>query len=120
MAYFASCHQRQQDIGQPWVNLLGLVPQAQIARVGDAFDCCGLGGIMGFKKDFHDTSLDIGSRVADKIKAEAPERVATDCLSFRLQFQKMLPYQVSHPIEIWRESYRNCPAATPGRSQNKA
>jgi glycerol-3-phosphate dehydrogenase subunit C len=107
VAYFAPCHQRQQGIGQPWVNLLGLVPQARTERVGDAFDCCGLGGIMGFKKDFHETSLSIGSRLTDKITAAAPERVTTDCLSCRLQFQQMLPYEVSHPIEILQESYLN-------------
>jgi glycerol-3-phosphate dehydrogenase subunit C len=107
VAYFAPCHQRQQGIGQPWVNLLGLVPQARTERVGDAFDCCGLGGIMGFKKDFHETSLSIGSRLTDKITAAAPERVATDCLSCRLQFQQMLPCEVSHPIEILQESYLN-------------
>lgn len=106
VAYFAPCHQRQQGIGQPWVKLLGLVPELRTEPVGDAFDCCGLGGIMGFKKDFHETSLGIGARLTDKITAAAPERVATDCLSCRLQFQQMLPYQVFHPVEILRESYR--------------
>ncbi|TXT37338.1 MAG: glycerol-3-phosphate dehydrogenase subunit C [Comamonadaceae bacterium] len=112
VAYFAPCHQRQQGIGQPWVNLLCLVPGVRVERVGDAFDCCGLGGNMGFKKDFHETSLSIGSRLADKIKAAAPESVATDCLSCRLQFQHMLPYKVFHPIEILRESYQDYPSAT--------
>ncbi|MDR3370911.1 heterodisulfide reductase-related iron-sulfur binding cluster [Rhodoferax sp.] len=113
VAYFAPCHQRQQGIGQPWLNLLGLVPQARTERVGDAFDCCGLGGIMGFKKDFHETSLSIGARLTNKIKVVAPEKVATDCLSCRMQFQQMLPYQVFHPVEILRESYRNGLAASP-------
>jgi glycerol-3-phosphate dehydrogenase subunit C len=94
------------------VSLLGLVPEVRTERVGDAFDCCGLGGNMGFKKDFHETSLSIGSRLTDKIKAAAPERVATDCLSCRLQFQHMLPYEVFHPIEILRESYLSYPTAT--------
>lgn len=113
VAYFAPCHQRQQGIGQPWVNLLGLVPETQTEKVGDAFDCCGLGGIMGFKKDFHETSLAIGARLTDKIRVADPERVATDCLSCRLQFQQMLPYEVFHPIEILRESYRNYLATEP-------
>jgi glycerol-3-phosphate dehydrogenase subunit C len=114
VAYFAPCHQRQQGIGQPWMNLLGLVPEARTERVGDAFDCCGLGGIMGFKKDFHETSLTIGTQLTDKIKSAAPERVATDCLSCRLQFQQMLPFEVFHPIEILRESYRNYQSSAPG------
>jgi glycerol-3-phosphate dehydrogenase subunit C len=89
------------------VKLLGLVPQARTETVGDAFDCCGQGGIMGFKKEFHETSLAIGARLTDKIRAAAPERLATDCLSCRMQFRQMLRYEVSHPIEILRESYRS-------------
>jgi glycerol-3-phosphate dehydrogenase subunit C len=119
VAYFAPCHQRQQAIGQPWMNLLGLVPEARTEKVGDAFDCCGLGGIMGIKNEFHETSLTIGTRLTDKIKAAAPERIATDCLSCRLQFQQMLPYNVFHPIEILWESYRNYPITAPLTSGSK-
>jgi glycerol-3-phosphate dehydrogenase subunit C len=108
VAYFAPCHQRQQGIGEPWLKLLGLVPEVQLARVGDGFDCCGLAGIMGFKKDFHETSLSIGARLADKIRAASPGQLATDCLSCRLQFQQLLPNEVLHPIEILRKAYRDC------------
>ncbi|MBI4984501.1 MAG: FeS-binding protein [Rhodocyclales bacterium] len=106
VAYFAPCHQRQQDIGQPWMELLGLLPGVEPTQVGDGFDCCGQGGIMGFKKDFHETSLTIGARLTRKIAAAVPERLATDCLSCRLQFQQMLPYEVLHPVEILRDAYR--------------
>jgi len=107
VGYFAPCHQRQQGIGQPWLKLLALLPEIRATRIGDAFDCCGLGGIMGFKQDFHATSLAIGARLTDKIAAAAPDRVATDCLSCRLQFQQMQPHQVVHPVELLREAYRN-------------
>jgi glycerol-3-phosphate dehydrogenase subunit C len=107
VGYFAPCHQRQQGIGQPWLKLLELLPEIRATRIGDAFDCCGLGGIMGFKQDFHATSLAVGARLTDKIAAAAPDRVATDCLSCRLQFQQMLPQQVAHPVELLREAYRS-------------
>lgn len=107
VAYFAPCHQRQQGIGQPWMRLLGLIPGVLPSRVGDEFDCCGLGGLMGFKKDFHETSLAIGTPLTGKIKAGAPAGLATDCLSCRLQFRQMLDCEVVHPVEILRESYRN-------------
>lgn len=106
VTYFAPCHQRQQDIGQPWMKLLGLIPGVTPTRVGDGFDCCGLGGIMGFKKEFHQTSLTIGARLTDKMQAAAPGQLATDCLSCRLQFQQMLPYEVSHPVEMLRAAYQ--------------
>ncbi len=37
-----------------------LVPGISIENVGGAFDCCGLSGIMGFKKEFHAISLAMG------------------------------------------------------------
>jgi glycerol-3-phosphate dehydrogenase subunit C len=116
IAYFAPCHQRQQGIGQPWPELLGLIPEARLEAVGDAFDCCGQGGLMGFKKDFHATSLRIGARLIDKIGAEMPERLLTDCLSCRLQFQQVLPFPVSHPVELLWESYRGSLATVDARS----
>jgi len=105
-AYFAPCHQRQQGIGQPWKELLGLVPDISVASIGDGFDCCGQGGLMGFKRDFHGTSLRIGARLLDKIGAAAHERLATDCLSCRIQFEQALEVTVAHPVELLRESYR--------------
>jgi len=105
-AYFAPCHQREQGIGQPWQQLLAMVPGAAPGRVGDPLDCCGLGGIMGFKKKFHPTSVAIGRRLMRKVEAAAPETLLTDCLSCRLQFNQMLPQPVAHPVEILAAAYR--------------
>ena len=106
MAYFAPCHQRQQEIGQPWIKLLGLLPGARVDAVGDAFDCCGQSGIMGFKQDFHQKSQGIAARLTAKISAAPPQRLLTDCLSCRTQFEQMLPFALSHPVEILRAAYR--------------
>jgi glycerol-3-phosphate dehydrogenase subunit C len=118
LEYFAPCHQRQQGIGQPWTDLLRLLPHAAIERIGDGFDCCGQGGLMGFKNDYHETSLKIGARLIDKIRAAAPERLVTDCLSCRVQFQHTMPFErftseVSHPVEILRDAYRRFRPASP-------
>jgi glycerol-3-phosphate dehydrogenase subunit C len=40
----------------------------------------------------------------DKIKQAQPDRLVTDCLSCRLQFKQLLPYEVYHPIEILKEA----------------
>ena len=106
VSYFAPCHQRQQGIGRPWMDLLGLLPDIRLEKVGDGFDCCGQGGIMGFKKEFHESSLKIGSRLFDKIGTAAPGRLVTDCLSCRIQFQQVLPFDVAHPVELLWEGYR--------------
>lgn len=43
----------------------------------------------------------------DKITAIHPERLVTDCLSCRIQFNQLLPYRVLHPVEILSEAYNN-------------
>ena len=105
MAYFAPCHLKEQAIGQPWPDLLRLVPGGSLEKVGGPFDCCGMGGIMGLKREFHETSLEVGRRLMEAIRAGSPERIVTDCLSCRIQFQQALPFPVLHPVEVLKEAY---------------
>jgi glycerol-3-phosphate dehydrogenase subunit C len=107
-AYYPPCHLREQMIGEPYADLLTLVPGTTMERIDGAFYCCGISGIMGFKRDFHEVSVEIGSRLMKKIRTIDPERLVSDCLSCRLQFNQLLPYRVFHPIEILNESYDNC------------
>jgi glycerol-3-phosphate dehydrogenase subunit C len=64
-----------------------------------------MAGIMGFKKEFHSASIEMGGRLMAKIKEMHPQRLITDCLSCRLQFNQLTSYPVVHPIEILKESY---------------
>ncbi|MDZ7832054.1 MAG: heterodisulfide reductase-related iron-sulfur binding cluster [Desulfobacterales bacterium] len=106
MAYFAPCHQREQDMGSPYEKILALVPGLEIKRAGGAMDCCGMGGSLGFKESFHEASIRLGRRLAEKIRAAAPEAIVTDCLSCRLQFRHLMPeIRVFHPLEILQRAY---------------
>ena len=105
IVYFAPCHQREQKIGSPYLRLLSLIPGLDIEQVGGPMDCCGMGGSLGYKKDFHDASVSLGSSVAAKISGHEPDIVVTDCLSCRLQFHHLLPFQVCHPLEILADAY---------------
>lgn len=67
--------------------------------------CALLGGMLGYKKGFHQGSIQLGSQLIDKIKAIDPENIVTDCLSCRLQFNQLTSYKVFHPIEILRKAY---------------
>jgi glycerol-3-phosphate dehydrogenase subunit C len=106
MAYFAPCHQREQEIGTPYEKLLKLIPGLSIKRVGGAMDCCGMGGSLGFKKNFHEASVMLGNPLMEKIKGVDPDGIITDCLSCRLQFTHALPYPVLHPIELISQAYK--------------
>ena len=105
IVYFAPCHQREQKIGSPYLRLLSLIPGLDIEQVGGPMDCCGMGGSLGYKKDFHDASVSLGSSVAAKISRHEPDIVVTDCLSCRLQFHHLLPFEVRHPLEILADAY---------------
>lgn len=105
MIYYPPCHLREQEIGAPYVDLLRLIPGMALEPVPGGFYCCGLGGIIGFKKKFHESSLALGEGLMEKIREMRPDRIVTDCLSCRMQFQQVLPYGVVHPVELLRESY---------------
>ena len=100
LAYFVPCHQREQGIGRPYLVLMQKVPGLEIDVLDGAYECCGMGGIMGFKNDFHAHALELGAAVAAKIKTLHPDIVVTDCLSCRLQLAHMTPFTVQHPLEI--------------------
>jgi len=106
MAYFAPCHQREQNMGSPYEKLLKLAAGLELKRVGGAMDCCGMGGSLGFKKDFHHPSIRLGQRLLNKIRAVSPQALVTDCLSCRLQFRHLMPdLPVFHPLEILKMAY---------------
>ncbi len=104
--YFPPCPQREQEFGQPYLELLGLIPGLKTDAIQGNLYCCGLAGVMGFKRDFHDASIQLGSRLMAKIEALNPETLMTDCLSCRIQFNQVLRYEVRHPIEVLAEAYR--------------
>jgi glycerol-3-phosphate dehydrogenase subunit C len=104
--YYPPCHQREQEFGKPYLDLLALIPGMALESIRGNLYCCGLAGVMGFKQDFHEESIKLGSRLMDKIREFNPELLVTDCLSCRLQFKQLLPNKVVHPVEILREAYR--------------
>jgi len=103
--YYPPCHLREQNVGMPYPDLLALIPGLDLTSVRSSFFCCGISGIMGFKKEFHQTSLQMGNRLMEKIGEMAPEILLTDCLSCRIQFNQMTDYRVIHPIELLKDAY---------------
>jgi glycerol-3-phosphate dehydrogenase subunit C len=100
MVYYPPCHLREMEIGRPYLELMTEIPEIDLQAIDGSLDCCGMAGIMGFKKNFHETSIRLGRRLIEKIRSLEPECIVTDCLSCRLQFQQVLPCKVFHPIEI--------------------
>jgi glycerol-3-phosphate dehydrogenase subunit C len=100
LIYFASCHQREQDIGEPYFNLFSTIPEADMIQVGGALSCCGMGGHLGYKKSFHNLSLKTGHALFKQFESEKNRTIVTDCLSCRLQFSQVFDQKIVHPIEL--------------------
>ncbi|KIH75531.1 glycerol 3-phosphate dehydrogenase (quinone) subunit C [Geoalkalibacter ferrihydriticus] len=117
LVYFAPCHQREQRMGRPYLELLALIPKLRVEEVGES-ECCGMGGNFGYKAGFHETSLELGRPLLEKIRKRNPQAIITDCMSCRLQFGHVLPYPVFHPLEIIARAYSA--AALPARENSPA
>jgi glycerol-3-phosphate dehydrogenase subunit C len=104
--YFPPCHQREQGFGLPYADLLRLVPGLRLEPIEGNLYCCGMGGLMGFKRDFHLASIELSRRLIQRIQELEPEILVTDCLSCRLQFRQLLSQTVVHPLEILSSAYQ--------------
>ncbi len=97
--YYPPCHLREQKIGYPFLELLENVPELSVVPLTGTLNCCGMAGIMGYKKQFHHSSLELGAPLMDKIRALQPQTIITECLSCRLQFEHMDDIPIRHPVE---------------------
>jgi glycerol-3-phosphate dehydrogenase subunit C len=102
VAYFAPCHMKSLNIGLPALELLRGIPGLDI-RLIEA-ECCGLGGLYGFKKEKYAITEDIGKDLASEITLINPEVILTDCEGCRMQIRQLTKRKVLHPIQLLREA----------------
>ncbi|WP_045221437.1 heterodisulfide reductase-related iron-sulfur binding cluster [Desulfonatronum thioautotrophicum] len=113
--YYPPCHLREQKIGYPFLDLLSTVPELDVTPLTGTLNCCGMAGIMGYKKEFHQPSLKLGAPLMDKIRAHRPEVILTECLSCRLQFEHMDAIPVRHPVQVLRDALFKPASGSPSR-----
>jgi glycerol-3-phosphate dehydrogenase subunit C len=106
-AYFAPCHLKSLNIGLPALELLRLVPGLDI-RLIEA-DCCGLGGLYGFKKEKYAISEEIRKDLAKNVARIDPEVILTDCEGCRMQIRQLTKRTVLHPIQFLRDTLSQPP-----------
>jgi glycerol-3-phosphate dehydrogenase subunit C len=102
VSYFAPCHLRTLGIGLPALEILRLIPGLKIENI--EADCCGMGGIFGFKKEKYEISQEIGRDLKEAIDRLNPEIVLTDCEGCRMQIRHLTGLKVLHPIQILRDA----------------
>jgi glycerol-3-phosphate dehydrogenase subunit C len=102
VGYFVPCHLRTLGIGLPALEILRLIPGLKIENI--EADCCGMGGIFGFKKEKYEISREIGRDLKEAIDRLNPEIVLTDCEGCRIQIRHLTGLKVLHPIQILRDA----------------
>ncbi len=105
VAYFTPCHLKTLNIGLPALELLRLVPGLDI-RLIEA-NCCGLGGLYGFKKEKYTITEDIGRDLAKEVARIDPAMILTDCEGCRMQIRQLTKRTVLHPIQFLRDALIN-------------
>ena len=102
VAYFAPCHLKALNIGLPALELLRLVPGLDI-RLIEA-ECCGLGGLYGFKKEKYAITEEIGKDLAKEVARMDPDVIVTDCEGCRMQLRALTGREVLHPVQLLRDA----------------
>jgi glycerol-3-phosphate dehydrogenase subunit C len=101
-AYFAPCHLKSLGIGFPALEILRLIPGLTVENI--EANCCGLGGMFGFKKEKFDVSEEIGRDLAEAIQRMKPEIVLSDCEGCRMQIRHLTGLKVLHPAQMIRDA----------------
>lgn len=100
-AYFAPCHLRSLNSGLPALELLRFVPGLDIRMI--EAECCGLGGLYGFKKEKYVIAEEIGKDLAKEVFRMKPDVILTDCEGCRMQIRHLTGLKVLHPLQLLRD-----------------
>jgi glycerol-3-phosphate dehydrogenase subunit C len=96
--YHGPCQLRGHRMGQPAVDLLGLIPGIELTL--SAADCCGIGGTYGYDRDKHHIAMAIGKTLVDQIDALKPDVVVCDSETCRWSIEAQTGVPSVHPVQL--------------------
>ncbi len=103
IGYHQPCHLKAQQIGNPGLELLREIPGLEIIDL--AAGCCGMAGTFGMKAGTYDFSLAVGAPLFNRVAEVAPDLVASECSTCRMQLQQATGRRAVHPIMLLAEAY---------------
>ena len=103
MAYHAPCHLKALEVGEPGVNLLGLVPGLRLRRIEKG--CSGMAGMFGFDKKNYRTSLRVGLPLILELRGGGYQAGVTECSTCRIQMEQGATFSTIHPIKLLALAY---------------
>ena len=102
IVYHVPCHLKVQDIGFKSRDLLQLIPGSEVVTVER---CAAHDGTWSMKTEYFPISMKVGRPVFETVRAEKPDRVASDCPLAALQIRQATGKTVKHPVQILAEAY---------------
>jgi glycerol-3-phosphate dehydrogenase subunit C len=70
-----------------------------------AAGCCGMAGTFGMKAGTYDLSMQTGRPLFDRIAEVAPDVLASECSTCRMQLAQATSIETVHPITLLAEAY---------------
>ena len=103
IGYHQPCHLKAQQAGNPAVQLLREIPGVEVVDL--AAGCCGMAGTFGMKTGTYDLSLQVGRPLFDRVAEVAPDVLASECSTCRMQLVHATGIDTVHPITLLAEAY---------------
>ena len=101
--YHTSCHQKLHRIGQPALDLLGLIPGLKVEEMGA--DCCGMTGTYGYKHEKFDISYAVGKPLFDRIQSTGAPLAICDNETCRWNIADKTGVPVVHTVQVLAAAY---------------
>ena len=101
--YHTPCHLRAQEMDNPTVKMLQLIPGITIKHISN--ECCGMAGAHGYEKVNYELSKEIAGKLYSEIRETPTDRIVTDCGGCKLQIEAGTGVKVDHPIILLQEAY---------------
>ena len=98
IAYHTPCHMEKLGWAVYSTSLLRMIPGVDFNMLD--FQCCGIAGTYGFKKEHYKDSQKIGESLFRQITDLNVDMVATDCETCKWQIEMSAKVQVENPISI--------------------
>ncbi|MFB6268402.1 MAG: LUD domain-containing protein [Halobacterium sp.] len=95
VAYHSHCQQRTLDL-EPYTTEVLSTLGYEVAT--SDVECCGMAGSFGYKQEYYELSMDVGSDLADQFESEA--RVLASGTSCMEQLDDLLAVPNEHPIQV--------------------
>jgi FAD/FMN-containing dehydrogenase/Fe-S oxidoreductase len=103
IGYHQPCHLKAQEIGSPGLELLREIPGVEMIDL--AAGCCGMAGTFGMKAGTYDFSMRVGRPLFDRVAEAAPDLLASECSTCRMQLTQATGIAAVHPITLLAEAY---------------